>query len=148
MSYSHIDGRLVAKPNQGPNAGKEFEFQSQTKASFDPGIKRAIAKGRRQRPIYTVTQAADPKISIEMSSAHEHHRWLQFLHGGQRPQRGATFTLSHVFTRPGVGTESWRFLKCQGGGPGYDSGDSGVTDKTEIVCEDAHLNGVTIYEDE
>ena len=85
MSYSHIDGRLVGKPNQGPNKGKAFEFSSQTKVTFDPDTKYETMNGRRQRPIYTITKASKPKISIEFSSAKEKARWWKFMFGGGAP---------------------------------------------------------------
>lgn len=147
MSYSHIDGRLVAKPNQGPNQGKPFEFESQTKVSFEPDTKFDMASGRRQRPIYTITKGAKPKMTLDFSSANEWKRWWKFLTGGAAPRRGDTATISHVFTRPGVGTMAWRFFRCSSPAPNYDSGDSGVAAKAEITLEDAHLDGVTVFQD-
>jgi hypothetical protein len=147
MSYSHIDGRVVGKPNQGANKKKPFEFESGTKVSFEPDAKFEAASGRRQRPVYLITKASKPKISIEFSSANEYKRWWAFLTGGAPPTRGASGTLSHVFTRPGVGTMSWAFFGCAFPAPGYDSSDSGVTHKVEIMLTDAHLDGVTVFQD-
>jgi len=147
VSYSHIDGRLVGKPNQGPNKGKAFEFSSQTKVTFDPDTKYETMSGRRQRPIYTITKASKPKISIEFSSAKEKARWWKFMFGGGAPTRGAQATFSHVFTRPNVGTMAWRFINASIPAPGYDSGDSGVTDKMECPIEDAQLDGKTVFQD-
>jgi len=148
MAYSHEDGRLVAKPVRGPNAGKEFEFQAFKSLEFDPGTKRKVVAGRRQAPIYTATSAAEPKLSGDMSSAEEYFRFYQFCHGtGQTPTRNMQVTFSFTLTRPGVPTHSWRFLRCQIPAPGFKSDDNGVAaNKTEFTVEDAHLDGVTIYE--
>jgi hypothetical protein len=148
MAYSHEDGRLVAKPTRGPNAGKEFEFASFKDLEFDPGTKRKVVTGRRQAPIYTATSGAEPKLTPTFTSSEEYMRWWQFLHGaGQAPTRNAQVTVSFTLTRPGVPTHSWRFLRCQFPSPGFKSGDNGVeAGKTEITLEDAHLDGATIYE--
>ncbi len=147
MSYSHIDGRVVAKPSQGSNIAKPYEFQSQTKVAFDPDCKFDAANGRRQRPIYIITKGAKPKINIEFSSAREYFLFWKFLTGGGPPVRGMAALVSHVFTRPGVGTNSWRYFGCAFPAPGYDSGDSGVTHKVDVMILDAHLNGVTVFQD-
>lgn len=147
MAYSHEDGRLVAKPTRGPNAGKEFEFESFKSLEFDPGTKRKVVGGRRQHPIFTATSAAEPKLSGDFTSAEEYIRFYQFLHGGQAPTRNAKVTFSFTLSRPGVPTHSWRFLRCECPAPGFKSDDNGVAaNKTEITLEDAHLDGVTIYE--
>jgi hypothetical protein len=147
MAFSHIDGRLVATPDVGPNAGKDFEFQGGSKVGIDPGVTYDVASGRRQRPIYVITKAAKPKISLENVSARELHRWWKFYTGGGPPIRGGTARYSHTFSRPGVGVENWRMLKCPVPPAGFDSDDSGVKGKLEFPCEDIHLDGVTIYED-
>lgn len=147
MSYSHIDGRVVAKPNQGGNAFIPFEFQSGTKVAFDPDTKFEAASGRRQRPIYIITKASKPKLSIEFSSANEYRRFWQHYTDGGRPVRGGAGTVSHVFTRPGVGVMDWEFFGCAFPAPGYDSGDSGVTYKVDVMLLDAHLDGETVFQD-
>lgn len=147
MAYSHEDGRLVAKPTRGPNAGKEFEFLSFKSLEFDPGTKRKVVSGRRQAPIYTATSGAEPKLSADLTSGEEYMRFWTFLHGGGVPTRNMQVTFSFTLTRPGVATNSWRFLRCQCPAPGFKSDDNGVAaNKTEITVEDAHLNSVTIYE--
>lgn len=148
MSYSHIDGRVTAKPGLGTNRAKPFDFESGTKVAFDPDTKFEAMTGRRQRPVYIITKAAKPKISIEFSSANEYKRWWKFRNGGSAsPVRGQEDTLSHVFTRPGVGTMDWTFYGCKFPAPGYDSGDSGVTYKVDVMIRDAHLDGQTVFED-
>jgi hypothetical protein len=148
MSFSNQDGRLTAKPTSGPNQGQVFEFQSGTKVAFDPDAKYEQAPGRRQRPIYFITKAAKPKLSIDMSSADEWRKFWQFCTGtGQPPARGLAATFSHVFTRPGVRTMSWRYLQCPIPAPGYEAGDSGVTQKVDLMMLDAHLDGVSVFQD-
>lgn len=147
MSFSHEDGRLVAKPNRGPSAGKEFEFLAFKSLEFDPGTKRKVVGGRRQAPIFTATSAAEPKLSADITSGNEYMRFWAFLHGGGPPTRNMQITFSYTMTRPGVTSQSWRFLRCQVPAPGFKSDDNGIAaNKTEITLEDAHLNGKTIYE--
>jgi len=148
MAYSHEDGRLVIKPTRGPNAGKEFEILSFKDLEFDPGTKRKVVTGRRQAPIFTATSGAEPKLSLTLTSAEEYFRVFGHIHGaGRVPARNAQVTASFTLTRPGVPTNSWRFLRTQWPAPGFKSGDNGVeAAKTEVTVEDAHLNGATIYE--
>lgn len=147
MAYSNEDGRLTSKPARGPNAGKEFEWESFKGLEFDPGTKRKVIVGRRQAPIFMATMGAEPKLSPEFTSAEEYMRWWLHLHGGQRPARNAVVLVSFTLTRPGVVGNSWRFLGCQFPAPGFKSGDNGVEmGKCEIPLLDAHLNGTTIYE--
>lgn len=147
MAYSHEDGRLVVKPVRGANANQEFEFLSFKDLEFDPGTKRKVMTGRRQAPIFTATSGAEPKLTPTFTSAEEYMRFWRHLHGGQAPQRNAKCLVSFTLTRPGVPTNTWRFLRCEFPAPGFKSGDNGVeAGKTEITVEDAHLNGVTIYE--
>lgn len=152
MSFSLIDGDGKIKPLGGPNAGKPFTLNTQTKVDIDPGASYDPLSGRRQAPVGTTTKAAKPKVSVELSDAREGLSLRQWVHGaGLPPTRGRKVSMSYVLTREGVGTVEVHLLRMTIPPLGISAGDNGVTTKFDTTCEDilVGLNGappVTIYE--
>lgn len=143
MSFSHRDGRRVITPFLGPRAGQPLVLKSAMKVSFDPGGKTSYGKGIEQTPVFIIRGSAEPKLSIDFSSADEAWAAVQWVNG----IGGSTFMFSDVYTRPAFATRSWLFIGCElTTGGGYDSDDAnGVAGKLEIALKNALLDGTTIY---
>lgn len=143
MSFSHQDGVCTITPTAGPNKGKDLVLQSAPKGEFDPGGKTSYGKGFSQTPIFIAVGAAEPKLSMDLSSGNE--GWTVVDHVGG--VGGYPCTVSWVFRRDGLETKAWRFVNCvlsNGGGFSSDEG-SGVSGKLEWMLKDAKLNRKSIY---
>lgn len=143
MSFSHRDGAyFVITPLDGPNKGKGRRLLAVPKVSFDPGGKAAYLKGFEQTPVAIVRQAAEPKLDVDVSTATEAWAVSQYVGG----IGGYPFTVSHVFRRPGVTTQAFRYLECElENGGGYESDENGVGSKLSIKLKDCEHNGKSIY---
>lgn len=142
-AWSHSDGYVTITPKEGPNRGVDLVLRAQSKASFDPGGKASYMKGLAVTPIAIVIGNAEPKLSYDVSSAAEAWRVRKHL-GGIGVH---TFTVSHVFRRPGRVSVAWKFIDCElENGAGFDSDESkGVDSKLEMKLLDAEQDGQSIY---
>ncbi|HEY8944907.1 MAG TPA: hypothetical protein VIM73_11630 [Polyangiaceae bacterium] len=139
--FSHQDGTatLTSDILQIP-----IQLASPTKATFDPGSKRKLIGGQREAPLYVAIGNAEPKVTVEMSSALEYWNAWQACGGAGIP--GATVTLSFVFFNILL-AQPWdfEFLGIVLPAPPWDSGDSGVVAKLDFMPTDVFLNGTSIY---
>lgn len=142
MSYSQKDGTFSVTAIEGHKKGVALVFRASEKEDFDPAYKTTYMKG----PGFIVGIAegtAEPKLSIDASSAAHVQAVRSAAHNPKTGQKNR-LTISHVFRRAGVGTMSWRFVRCKmSGGGGYSTGDDGVKSKMEFMCEEVwcSING-------
>jgi hypothetical protein len=121
-----------------------FPLAALKSIELDPGSKRKLVAGSREKPLYVIRGSAEPKLKIDFTDATEYRGAWQSVGGasiGRLPCAISAVLLD-------IATGNFEFWMCTGivvPAPGFKLDDSGFSQSVEFMPTDVLFAGQSIY---